>query len=81
MMTAMRTLFSDRDMPIWKSSILPLLFSNNTGVFHAATGDREEIDAAADQNIVSLQQEGNAWAFVKEGGAVSSTYDANDDTA
>jgi hypothetical protein len=62
-------------MPIWKSSILPLLFSSNKSVFHAASGDRADLDDAADRTIVNLQRSGNGWEFVKEGGAVSSGYD------
>jgi hypothetical protein len=74
---ALRTIFGHENLPMWKSSILPLIFAN-AGSFQARSGDLGDIDDAAEQTIVKLQQKGDNWEFARPDGAVSSGFDAND---
>jgi hypothetical protein len=60
-----KTLLGRHDIPIWKSSILPLMFSVPFS-FRAKSGELKYIDEQAERMIVSLEREGNGWEFVGE---------------
>jgi hypothetical protein len=74
---ALRTMLGHGNVPMWKSSILPLMFAN-AGSFHARSGDLGDIDDTAEQTFVKLQQKGDNWEFTRPDGAMSSGSDAND---
>ncbi|QDS68752.1 hypothetical protein FKW77_004803 [Venturia effusa] len=64
--TIARTMHRLQDVPVWKSSILPLLFSTSDN-FHTKSGSIKDIDARAEKTIVTLERDDNTWGFLREG--------------
>ena len=50
----------------------------NAGSFQARSGHLGDIDDAAEQTVVKLQQKGDSWEFTRPDGATSSGFDADD---
>ncbi|TID14532.1 hypothetical protein E2P81_ATG08484 [Venturia nashicola] len=73
---ALRTIFGHGDVPIWKSSLLPLIFASKEP-FTAKSGDLRDIDDAADDTLVELKRKGDEWQFTRPDGATSSGFDAD----
>lgn len=71
-------MFGHRDIPIWKSSLLPLIFASKGSSFIAKSGDLRDIVDAADDTLVKLERTGDGWEFARPDGATSSGFDVND---
>lgn len=76
MIIVLRTMLGHGDVPIWKSSLLPLIFASK-GSFMARSGDLGDIDDAAEDTLVKLERTGDKWEFAQPDGATSSGYDVN----
>lgn len=64
--TCGKMLLDRHKIPMWKSSILPLLFTGNQIGRNVVTGDLDGILADTDKMIVSLSHGGKGWEFVSE---------------
>ncbi|QDS74890.1 hypothetical protein FKW77_003680 [Venturia effusa] len=73
----LRTMFEHGDVPIWKSSLLPLIFASK-GSFMTRSGELQDIDNAADDTIVKLERKGDNWEFAESEGRSSSGFDFDD---
>ncbi|KAE9968535.1 hypothetical protein BLS_005806 [Venturia inaequalis] len=63
---ATKTLLDDAQIPIWKSSILPLLFvGNGIGAINSSE-DLDDVHKEANMTTMSLKFDGHGWAFVGE---------------
>lgn len=61
-----KTLLDGPDVPIWKSSILPLLFAAPDSNLKASSGSVQDIYKAAENTIVRLARDGrNGWEFIE----------------
>lgn len=62
-----KTLLDGPDVPIWKSSILPLLFAAPNSDLKAASGSVQDIYQAAENTVVRLVRDSsNSWEFIQE---------------
>jgi len=62
-----KTLVGRDKSPVWKNSILPLLFSGPGG-WRAKRGELRDINEEAGKMVVRLGREGEGWEFVREEG-------------
>jgi hypothetical protein len=60
------TLFDRYDIPIWKSSALPLVFTGNGMGMKGASKNISRVEEAAKQAVVRLVRDGSGWKFVRE---------------
>jgi hypothetical protein len=60
------TLFDRYDIPIWKSSALPLVFTENGMGMKGASKNISRVEEAAKQAVVRLVRDGSGWKFVRE---------------
>jgi hypothetical protein len=79
---AVKMICDNQNTPIWKSSILPLLFAapwdGSTGSRHTAivaSADMDIIHEVADRAVVTLERQSDGWRFIGEDGAIASGSD------
>lgn len=79
---ALKAMFDEQRVPIWKSSILPLLFADNgIGISRSgenvASADLDVINEEAEKTIVALSYENNGRKFIREDGVAASGVDGS----
>lgn len=65
--TIWKTFLDGPEVPIWKSSILPLLFAASNSDLKASSGSVQDISKAAEKTVVRLAKDGrDGWEFIQE---------------
>jgi hypothetical protein len=66
LITIFKTLFDAQQVPVWKSSALPLLFTGNGSGIVGASNNIKGVEQQTRESIVRLESRDGSWAFSDE---------------